>query len=77
MRIDDKRETKKALTIEDLADGDVFRFTDEPTNFYMKGYDGLYNACAINLQRGFIVDVTQERLEYKPVEKVNAVLTIE
>ena len=77
MRIENRRETKVVLTIEDLEDGDVFCFTDEPTNFYMKGYDGLHNMCAIDLQRGFAVDVEQEELEYRPVEKVNAVLTIE
>ena len=77
MRIDVRRETKTVLTIEDLEDGDVFCFTDEPTNFYMKGYDGLHYMCAIDLKRGFAVDVVQEELEYKPVEKVNAVLVIE
>lgn len=77
MRIDIRRETKTVITIEDLTDGDVFCFTDEPRDFYMKGYDCLHNVCAIDLQRGFAIDVEHEELEYKPVEKVNAVLVIE
>ena len=36
MRIDIRRETKTVITIEDLTDGDVFCFTDEPRDFYMK-----------------------------------------
>ena len=77
MRIDIRREIKTVLTIEDLTDGDVFCFIDEPRDFYMKVCDGLPNMCAIDLKRGFAVDVVQEELEYKPVEKVNAVLVIE
>lgn len=74
MKIEGVVKTDNILTVNDLKDGEVFIFKDNPDGIFLKTDD--LNSVA-NLETGELYELSYEEESYRAVERVKCKLVIE
>lgn len=75
MNIEGKVKIDNILTVDDLNDGDVFVFKDNPDEILLKICDLNYEV--VNLKNRELYELSCDEENYRAVERVNCKLIIE
>lgn len=75
MKIEGNVKTDDFLRIDDLEDGEVFIFKDNPNNVLLKACDSKFEV--VDLKTGELYELTYEEEIYRAVERVKCKLVIE
>lgn len=74
MKIEGKVKTDKILTVDDLKDGEVFIFKDNPNDIFLKKD---YSEFVVNLETGELYELSFENWYCRAIERVKYKLVIE
>lgn len=75
MKIEGNVKTDDFLIIDDLDDGEVFIFKDNPNNVLLKVCDSKFEV--VDLKTGELYELTYEEETFRAVERVKCTLVIE
>ncbi len=75
MKIEGNVKTNNILRVDDLDDGEVFIFKDNPNNVLLKTCDSKFDV--VDLKTGELCELTYEEVIYRAVERVKCKLVIE
>lgn len=74
MKIEGSVKTDNILIVDDLKDGEVFIFKDNPNAVFFKSCN---SELVVNLKTGELYELTYEETNYRAVERVKCKLVIE
>lgn len=74
MKIEGQVKIDNILTVDDLKDGEVFIFKDNPNDIFLKSCISDY---VVNLENGEFDELSYEEMNYRAVERVKCKLVIE
>lgn len=74
MKIEGNVKTDNILIVDDLNNGEVFIFKDDPNDVLLKTGD---SGFVVDLKTGELYELSYEEVNYRAVERVKCTLVIE